>query len=91
MLSSGAKAAKPSFVSYVSPEVRGGAGCRVPAAAGRAGRGLRGLRGVVGVLRGAVGSPWGWGGFFPQSPLLQSLLLVLWLEVCSLRVCCWCC
>jgi len=56
MLGSGAKAAKPSFVSYISPEVRG----RRVGAAGRQGwRGGGGSRGAAGCPASCSRSPAG--------------------------------
>lgn len=63
MLGSGAKVAKPSFVSYISPEVRGGGTRKGPRAARAAGGGRRSCEAAAARARGAGASPAGarWG------------------------------
>lgn len=77
MLSSGAKAAKPSFVSYVSPEVRGGAGLPGPRSGGESGS-------------GAEGAPWGCGGPAWGCGVSVGLWGVSSFSPLSCRVFCWC-
>lgn len=57
MLGSGAKVAKPSFVSYISPEVRGGGTRKGPRAARAAGGGRRSCEAAAARARGAGASP----------------------------------